>query len=44
MIIQKKLTAHFLATISNIVWDYNYIDIELDLIFELILGANYMDI
>ena len=25
-------------------WDYNYIDIELDLIFELILGANYMDI
>ena len=25
-------------------WDNNYIDVELDLIFELILGANYMDI
>ena len=25
-------------------WDFNYIDVELDLIFELILGANYMDI
>ena len=25
-------------------WDYNYIDIELDTIFELILAANYMDI
>ena len=25
-------------------WDNNYIDVDLDLIFELILGANYMDI
>ena len=25
-------------------WDFNYINIDLDLIFELILGANYMDI
>ena len=25
-------------------WDNTYIDVELDLIFELILGANYMDI
>ena len=25
-------------------WDFNYIDVDLDLIFELILGANYMDI
>ena len=25
-------------------WDFKYIDCELDLIFELILGANYMDI
>ena len=25
-------------------WDYQYIDIELDVIFELILAANYMDI
>ena len=25
-------------------WDYNFIDTDLDLIFELILGANYMDI
>ena len=25
-------------------WDFKYIDVEKDLIFELILGANYMDI
>ena len=25
-------------------WDNNYIDVELDMIFEIILGANYMDI
>ena len=25
-------------------WDYNYINVDIDLIFELILGANYMDI
>ena len=25
-------------------WDNTYIDVDLDLIFELILGANYMDI
>ena len=25
-------------------WDFNYINIDLELIFELILGANYMDI
>lgn len=25
-------------------WDYNYIDVELDTIFELILAANYMDV
>ena len=25
-------------------WDFNYIEIDLDQIFELILGANYMDI
>ena len=25
-------------------WDFKYIDVELELIFELILGANYMDI
>ena len=25
-------------------WNYYYIDVDLDLIFELILGANYMDI
>ena len=25
-------------------WDFKFIDVELDLIFELILGANYMDI
>ena len=25
-------------------WDYKYIDVELEMIFELILGANYMDI
>lgn len=25
-------------------WDYNYIDVELDFIFEIILAANYMDI
>ena len=25
-------------------WDYKYIDVELDIIFEIILGANYMDI
>lgn len=25
-------------------WDYNFIDIELDMIFELIFAANYMDI
>ena len=25
-------------------WDNNFIDVDLDLIFELILGANYMDI
>ena len=25
-------------------WDYNFIDVELDVIFEIILGANYMNI
>ena len=25
-------------------WDYNYINVELEMIFEIILGANYMDI
>ena len=25
-------------------WDFNYIEVDLDFIFELILGANYMDI
>jgi S-phase kinase-associated protein 1 len=25
-------------------WDYNFIDLELDVIFEMILAANYMDI
>jgi S-phase kinase-associated protein 1 len=25
-------------------WDYQFIDLELDLIFEIILAANYMDI
>ena len=25
-------------------WDFNYIEVGLDFIFELILGANYMDI
>ena len=25
-------------------WDYNFIDMDLQLIFEIILGANYMDI
>ena len=25
-------------------WDFNYINVDLELIFELILGANYMDI
>ena len=25
-------------------WDYKYIDIELEMIFEILLGANYMDI
>ena len=25
-------------------WDFKYIDVDLELIFELILGANYMDI
>jgi S-phase kinase-associated protein 1 len=25
-------------------WDYNFIDLELDVIFEIILAANYMDI
>ena len=25
-------------------WDYKYIDVDIDLIFELILAANYMDI
>jgi len=25
-------------------WDYEYINVELDLIFEIILAANYMDI
>ena len=25
-------------------WEYNFINIDLELIFELILGANYMDI
>lgn len=25
-------------------WDYQYIDVELDTIFEIILAANYMDI
>ena len=25
-------------------WDFNYIEVELDMIFEIILGANYMDI
>ena len=25
-------------------WDYNFIDMDLDLVFELILAANYMDI
>lgn len=25
-------------------WDFNYINVDLDLMFELILGANYMDI
>ena len=25
-------------------WDFNYIDIDLDMIFEIILAANYLDI
>ena len=25
-------------------WDFKYIDVDIDLIFDLILGANYMDI
>ena len=25
-------------------WDYQYIDLELEIIFEIILAANYMDI
>ena len=25
-------------------WDFNYINVDIDLIFDLILGANYMDI
>lgn len=25
-------------------WDYNFIDVELDTVFEIILAANYMDI
>ena len=25
-------------------WDYNYINIDLSLVFDIILGANYMDI
>ena len=25
-------------------WDFNFIDLELDLIFEILLAANYMDI
>ena len=25
-------------------WDYNFVDMDLQLIFEIILGANYMDI
>ena len=25
-------------------WDFNYIEVDLDMIFEIILGANYMDI
>ena len=25
-------------------WDYQFIDVELDVVFEIILAANYMDI
>ena len=41
--IEKPLpSANFKECVGE--WDFNYINIELDLIFEIILAANYMDI
>ena len=41
--IERPLTSQNFKECVN-EWDFKYIDVDLDLIFELILSANYMDI
>ena len=42
-VIERPLTSpNFKECVNE--WDYNYIDVDLEMIFELLLGANYMDI